>query len=284
MKFVNLGPHSWACVGGGEDVFHSYGANQGFVADGDGCVIVDSGFHNRTALQILGKVKRFRPKTMLLVDTHYHSDHVLGNRVFAAKGAVVLSHDKCRRSMQRKTVGLLEKYRARDPRLARILRGVGVSFPSLTFRDRVQVHVGRDVELDVFHPGVRAHTDGDSIVHVPDDDVVFSGDVLWVGYHPNLEDSDIQGQIRALKMILRLNPRRIVPGHGPVCGPGEARRFVRYLEELDRNSRRGLQEGWGGEELVRRAVPSWSRGWKMRRLVDGYLGKLARENQSKRDA
>ncbi len=284
MKFVNLGPHSWACVGGGDDVFHSYGANQGFVAEGDGCVVVDSGFHNRTALQILGRVRRLRPRTMLLVDTHYHSDHVLGNGVFAAKGAVVLSHEKCRRSMQRKSPVLLEKYRARDPRLAKILRGVEVSFPSLTFRDHVQIHVGRDVPLDVFHPGVRAHTDGDSIVHIPDERVVFSGDVLWVGYHPNLEDSNIQGQIRALRMILKLNPKRIVPGHGAGCGTSEVRRFVRYLEELDRNSRRGLEEGWSGKELAHRAVPSWSRDWQMRRLVEGYLRKLARDNQTKRNA
>ncbi len=284
MKFVSVGAHSWACVGGGDDVFHSYGANQGFVAEGHGCVVVDSGFHNRTAGQILSRTRRFRPKTMLLVDTHYHSDHVLGNGVFAEKGAVVLSHEKCRRSMQRKSAGLLEKYRARDPRLARILRGVQVSFPSMTFRDRVQVYFGRDVQLDVFHPGVRAHTDGDSIVHVPDERVVFAGDVLWVGYHPNLEDSDIQGQIRALRMILRLNPKRIVPGHGSVCGTGEARRFVGYLEELDRNSRKGLQEGWGAEELVRRAIPSWSNNWKMRRLIEGYLRKLARDNQTKRNA
>ncbi len=284
MKFVNLGPRSWACVGGGDDVFHSYGANQGFVAEGDGCVVVDSGFHNKTALQILGRVRRLRPRMMLLVDTHYHSDHVLGNDVFAAKGAVVLSHEKCRRSMQRKTRGLLEKYRARDPRLAKILRGVEVSFPSSTFRDRVQIHLGTDTLVNVFHPGVRAHTDGDSIVHVPDERVVFSGDVLWVGYHPNLEDSDLQGQIRALRMILKLNPKRIVPGHGDVCGTSEVRRFVRYLEELDRNSRKGLREGWGSEELVYRAVPSWSRGWKMRWLVEGYLRKLARDNQTKREA
>ncbi len=265
-------------------MLHSYGANQGFVAERDGCVVVDSGFHNRTALQILGRVRRLRPRTMLLVDTHYHSDHVLGNGVFAEKGAVVLSHEKCRRSMQRKSAGLLEKYRARDQRLAGILRGVEVSFPSLTFRDRVQTYVGKDLQLDVFHPGVRAHTDGDSIVHVPDERVVFSGDVLWVGYHPNLEDSDIQGQIRALKMILRLNPRKIVPGHGPVCGTGEAGRFVRYLEELDRNSRKGLQQGWGAEELVRNAVPSWSRDWKMRRLVEGYLRKLAQDKQRRESA
>ncbi len=271
MKFVSLGPHAWACVGGGDDVFHSYGANQGFVADGDTCLVVDSGFHYKTAGHILARVRKLRPKRLLLVDTHYHSDHVFGNSVFAEKGAAVLSHEKCRRTMHAQSARLLSKYRARDPRLAKILENVWVSYPSLTYRDRLRAYLSEDLTVEVFHPGGRAHTDGDSIVHVTDDRVVFAGDVLWVGYHPNLEDSDIQGQIRALKMILRLKPLRVVPGHGPVCGLREVRRFIRYLEELDRESKRALKAGLGSEEMVRRAVPSWSKGWKMRRLVESYL-------------
>ena len=78
-------------------------------------------------------------------------------------------------------------------------------------------------------------------------------------------------------MILRLRPRRVVPGHGPVCGLKEVQRFIRYLEELDRSSKRALKAGLGPEEMVRKAVPSWSEGWKMRRLVESYLRGLAQE-------
>jgi hypothetical protein len=56
-----------------------------------------------------------------------------------------------------------------------------------------------------------------------------------------------------------------------VCGVREVRRFIRYLEELDRKSKRALKEGLGPDEIVRDAVPSWSEGWKMRRLVESYL-------------
>lgn len=255
-------------------MFHSYGANQGFVAHADSCLMVDSGFHNKTALQILRRVRKFRPKRMMLANTHYHSDHVLGNSVFARKGTVVLSHEKCRRSMKKHSERLLAKYRARDLRLSQLLRQVEVSYPSVTYRNDVRVFVGDDFPVDVFHPGARAHTDGDSIVYVPDDRAVFAGDILWVGYHPNLEDSDIPGQIRALKTIVRLNPRKIVPGHGPVCGPAEVKRFIRYLEELDQNSRRAMEEGLDPEDIVNRAIPSWSRGWKMKRFVEAYLKKL----------
>ena len=276
MKFAGLGSHSWACVGGGEDVLHSFGANQGFVVSGDSCLVVDSGFHNRTALEILRRIGKFRPKRIILVNTHYHSDHVLGNSVFAHEGGVVLSHEKCRKSMRRHSERLLAKYRARNPELARLLERVKVSYPSLTYRDSVCLLSEDDFQVEVFHPGVRAHTDGDSIVHVPDDRVVFAGDVLWVGYHPNLEDSSIQGQVRALKMILTLNPRKIVPGHGPVCGLSEVRRFIRYLEALDQNSRRAVRDGLSPKDAVNSLTPSWSRGWRMKKLVVAYLEKLSR--------
>jgi len=113
---------------------------------------------------------------------------------------------------------------------------------------------------------------------VPRDRVVFAGDILWVGYHPNLEDADLQGQIRALKMILRLNPRRIVPGHGPVCGPREVERLIRYLEQLDSNIRSGLRKGLANNKLVRHVIPRWSWNWKMRWLMESYISNLARKN------
>src|SRR6059036_3855786 len=99
MKFVNAGVHSWGCIGEGDDVLHSYGANQGFVTSGDTCLVIDSGFHYMTANQILRRVQKTRPERLLLLDTHYHSDHVFGNAVYSNRGAPVLAHGNCRRKM-----------------------------------------------------------------------------------------------------------------------------------------------------------------------------------------
>lgn len=113
------------------------------------------------------------------------------------------------------------------------------------------------------------------MVHVPRDRVVFAGDVLWVGYHPNLEDSNLQGQIKALKTILRWKPRKVVPGHGPVAGLTEVSRFIRYLEELDKNVQNLSRERLPMEQMVRRAIPSWSQGWKLRSLAEAYIRKAS---------
>jgi cyclase len=274
MNFVNVGMHSWACIGGGDDVLHSFGANQGFVTSGDTCLVIDSGFHYQTAGQVLSRIRKDSPKRLLVLDTHYHSDHVFGNGVFAESGAAVLAHEKCLRRMESQSSGLLSKYRRSDFRLSKLLKNVEVSLPSVTYDNRLSAHLSGGFQVEIVHPAGRAHTDGDSMVHVPEDRVVFSGDVLWVGYHPNLEDADVKGQIRALRTILRWNPRRVVPGHGPVCGLQEVKRFVRYLEEFESNCAKARKEGLGIEEALVRVLPFFSKDWKMRGMAEGHVRKI----------
>lgn len=67
-----------------------------------------------------------------------------------------------------------------------------VTYPTITYKDWLRIHL-EQVEAQIIHPGEKAHTDGDSMVYVPEDRVLFSGDILWVEYHPNLEDADIHG-------------------------------------------------------------------------------------------
>ncbi len=74
LEFINIGPHSWTCIGAGDNILHSFGANQGFVTGGRTCPVVDSDFHHRTVNQVL-KSGKFHLKHLLLLGTHYHSDH-----------------------------------------------------------------------------------------------------------------------------------------------------------------------------------------------------------------
>src|SRR5438093_961186 len=276
-QVTKVGVHSWAVLGRGEDVLHSYGANQGFILGKRASLVVDTGFHEKVAASILRRVNS-KTRRIFVLNTHYHSDHVFGNSVFADTRAVIIANQNCSRSMKVKSEKLLDGYRKRDPKLSRMLRGVKIAYPDITFAREIETQLDDLLEAEITHPAARAHTDGDSMAFVPRDRVLFAGDILWVGYHPNLEDADLQGQIRALKMILRLKPRRIVPGHGPVCGPREVERLIRYLEELDRNIRSGTRKGLTGDEFVRHVIPRWSWDWKMRWLMESSISNLAGKN------
>ncbi len=263
-------------MGTGQDVLHSYGANQGIVSSDRASIVIDSGFHNAVANQILQRIRAAKKRKLFVVNTHYHSDHVFGNRIFGNAGAAIIAHEKCARSMRTHSRKLLDGYRKRDPRIARLLRGVEVTYPTIMFRDRISLHLEGNLNAEIIHPGARAHTDGDSMIWVEEDRVLFAGDIVWVGYHPNLEDADIGGQVRVLRTILRLKPRRIVPGHGPVCGLREVRLLIRYLDEFDENRAAALKQGLTGERLLRRVIPRWSWGWRMRWLAESYIREAAK--------
>ena len=274
--YTKIRRHSWAVIGSGEDVHHSYGSNQAVVIGGRATLVFDTGFSNRVPGLLLKEIGR--TKTILVVDSHYHSDHVFGNSVFTDIGAPVIAHENCSRSMERKSARLLEGYRQRSPRMEKMLRGVRVVTPHVTYEDQIEIKLGNGLNVEIVHPRNRAHTDGDSIVNISAERVLFAGDVLWVSYHPNLEDADIQGQIQALRLILRMKPRLIVPGHGPVSSPRDVKRSIKYLEQLDRNIGSGIRKGLKGDDFVRYAIPRWSSGWKMQWLMESYLRQLSRKN------
>jgi glyoxylase-like metal-dependent hydrolase (beta-lactamase superfamily II) len=259
--------------GRGSDVLHSYGANVGIFLGKNDQVVIDSGFHNSTAEHIMRflRQRKHRAQNKFIVNTHYHSDHVFGNGLLARNGAVVIAQHKARREMRRQSQKMLDHYRNQNPKLRQLLKEVHVHLPNATFEDALSLYPDDVSKIELLHPGYRAHTDGDTIVHVTKDHVVFAGDILWVDYHTNLEDADLQGLIRASKMILRLRPRRIIPGHGPVSGVRELLRSIKYLEQLHRNSSRAIRKGLRGRELYRASIPSWSWDWRMRWMVESYL-------------
>ena len=267
LKLFKVSPHCWAFIGKGDDVYHSYGANTGLIIGREACLVVDTGFHHRTANQLLSVARKHSPKRLYVLNTHYHSDHVFGNLPFTEAGASIIAHENCRRSMMDQSEVLLNKYRNRNSRLARMLRRVKVSYPNITLRNNLTLHLDKETTVDIVHPVAVAHTNGDSVAVCREDGTVFAGDIFWNRYHPNLEDARIKGQIQALQWILKTRPRRIVPGHGRVASPDDVRTAIRYLRELEKSIRAVRAH----KKPTTNPIPPWTRNWKMKWLMDEYL-------------
>src|SRR2546426_12399308 len=94
-----ISDHCWVLIGKGDDVYHSYGANTGLIMGKEACLVVDTGFHLKTADELLSLVQKQSPKRLYVLNTHYHSDHVFGNSTFADADATVIAHENCRQSM-----------------------------------------------------------------------------------------------------------------------------------------------------------------------------------------
>lgn len=277
---MGSGCHAWIQPNG--EWFES---NAGLVTGDGQAALVDTLADLRLTRRML---EGFSPLTReapirTLVNTHSDADHVDGNQLVA--GAEVVSSRRSAELMRRQDPGAYKNF----ARLARAMRVVGRlplpvvgSLPAPVL-PRVRLgHIGGyvgdmlapfdfdgievepptrefegDMALDVGGRRLRlcevgpAHTPGDLIVHVPDAGVVYTGDILFIGTTPVMWAGPVSNWIEAIDTLLALDADTYVPGHGPVCGRGEAEKIKRYWTWLEAAARHRFGLGMSAWEAAR---------------------------------
>jgi glyoxylase-like metal-dependent hydrolase (beta-lactamase superfamily II) len=195
-----------------------------------------------------------------VVNTHHNGDHCWGNQLFT--GAEIIGHRLCAAGMAKENPAGMQALRAMtdnaDPALAAFARrlaewdftGVVLTPPTTLVDERLDLDVGGvPVELHYVGP---AHTQGDVIVYLPEQRVVFTGDVLfrlctpigWEGTYANWK--------AALDAIVALAPEVVVPGHGPLCGVEGPQEMRAYLDYVERESKAAFAAGLSEVEAAKR--------------------------------
>lgn len=98
---------------------------------------------------------------------------------------------------------------------------------------------------------MRAHTDNDSVVWIPERRVLFSGELAFNGGTPFLLQGSVTGARRTIERLLELEPEIVVPGHGEVCGPEVLQQCADYLDFVLDVARSGLAAGLTPLEAAR---------------------------------
>ncbi|GAA0456798.1 MBL fold metallo-hydrolase [Actinoplanes capillaceus] len=184
--------------------------NCGVIADGAGtAVLVDTTSterRNRAVLAEVAKVSSGAP--WAVVNTHHHPDHTYGNGFLPAQ-TLVIGHDKCRDEVL--AAGLEATRVITSPDYGNLV----LRPPNVTFSDRMTLHLDSfGVELQ--HVG-RAHTSNDVVVWLPEQRVLFAGDLAFAGGQPFLLEGSVAGFKQAIAHMRALAPEVLAPGHGPVC-------------------------------------------------------------------
>ncbi|GAA1032480.1 MBL fold metallo-hydrolase [Virgisporangium ochraceum] len=202
--------------------------NAGFILGDDGVVVVDTCATEERTRAFLAVVDAHTGATPVrwAVNTHTHGDHTYGNSLLPAATTIV-GHEAMREHLL--TDPIIEGCPPLwdpVPDWGDVERRV----PSVTFRDALTLHPGGH-RVEVRHPGHPAHTTGDAVVWLPDQRVLFSGDLLFHGLTPLVFMGSVTGAITALRWIADLDPAVVVPGHGPLIhGPD----LARVLDEHER--------------------------------------------------
>jgi cyclase len=244
-------------------------SNSGLVNRGGG-LVVDTFWdlpHTRQLIATYAQVSRERPRRV--VNTHHNGDHCWGNQLFP--DAEIIGHRLCAESFGSEAPatlqalkGLAESDDAALAAFAQALRdwdfaGVELRPPTTLVEDRLDLELdGIPVRLLYVGP---AHTAGDVIVHLPEQGVLFAGDVLFRLCTPIGWAGTYAKWIAALDRIIALAPAIIVPGHGPVCGAEGAREMKAYLEYVRSESRRCFDAGLSALDAARTLDLGPYAGW-----------------------
>jgi cyclase len=238
--------------------------NAGVLLGPDRVAVIDTAATERRARRLRDTVRRLTTAPpRLLINTHFHGDHTLGNAVVAGSDAVIVAHELARREMAEAGLSLTTLW----PEVE--WGEVSVRLPDLTYRDALTLHLG-DRRVELLHVGP-AHTTNDTVVWLPEERVLFAGDVLMPGCTPFVLMGSVEGSLHAVQRLRELAPRTIVGGHGPVCGPEALDDTVAYLRWVRRIAADGMAAGLSPLATAREAGTGPYPEWLNRERVVGNL-------------
>ena len=220
------------------------GGNIGVSAGADTVFVVDDQYAPLTP-KISAAIAAISPKPVQFVfNTHWHSDHTGGNENLGKAGAIIVAHENVRKRMS--TDQFIELFKSKEPAAPK------VALPIVTFTASMSFHLNGE-EIRIVHMP-RAHTDGDSIVHFLDSDVVHMGDVYFNGMYPFIDygsGGSIDGTIAACDLVLGMvtDKTKIIPGHGPLSNREELTAYRDMLRTVMSRIRVAISEGKSDDEI-----------------------------------
>jgi len=197
----------------------------------DGIVIVDDQFAPlaekiQRALKDIGVTDK---PVRFVINTHYHGDHTGGNEPFNNAGSTIIAHDNVRKRLETGgTAGNGASIKMENKPAAK------AALPLITFQHDVTVHLnGEDIRAMHFPSG---HTDGDSIIFFPKNNVVHMGDDFVRYGFPFIDvasGGSVQGIIDAMEKTSMQLPAdvKVIPGHGALSNMDDVRAYTKMLKE-----------------------------------------------------
>ncbi|MET7515748.1 MBL fold metallo-hydrolase [Streptomyces sp. NPDC005480] len=208
--------------------------NAGIIVSGGESALVDTTATEARARHLRATALELNPAApRAVVTTHFHGDHAFGNFVFPE--AVVIGHERTRTEMMAAGLHLTGLW----PDV--VWGGIELAPPTVTYRDRLTLHVGT-IRAELEHTGP-AHTSNDTVVWLPGQQVLFTGDLVMNGVTPFCLMGSIAGSLAALGRLRAFGATTVVPGHGPVCGPEAFDAVEGYLRLVQRLAQEGLRAG-----------------------------------------
>jgi len=213
--FAQLSPHCWAYTAEGDP-------NTGVIITDDAVLICDALATPVMAQSLIAEIRHITDKPIkYVVLSHYHAVRVLGASGYKSAGMqeIIASQGTYEMIVERGAQDMQSEYE-RFPRLFNAFDSIpGLTWPSLVFQEQLTLYLS-GLEVKIMHVGA-GHTKGDTVVWVPSEKVLFSGDLLEADAACYTGDAQLEEWPATLDALAALQPEKIVPGRGPALDTPE---------------------------------------------------------------
>ena len=207
--------------------------NVGIIVGDNGIMVVDTGMGPRNATTVLDEVGKLSDKPILyLAITHFHPEHGMGAQSFPATTRIIVPRAQ-KQELRDKGKAIIEMFKGFGPEVGALLEDVILVDPDIAFDKEMEVDLG-GITVRLLHFET-AHTRGDMFVYLPQQRLLFGGDVVINRFFPIMPDLDSspRGWIATLEALQALKPEIVVPGHGAVGDAALIDEMKTYLEGLE---------------------------------------------------
>lgn len=237
-SFEKLSPHAYAYTAQGDP-------NTGVIIGDDAVMVIDTQATPVMAQDVIRRIREVTDKPIKYITlTHYHAVRVLGATGYGAE-QVIASQDTYDLIVER---GVQDKDSeiARFPRLFQNVESVpdGLTWPTLSFSGKMTLWLGK-LEVHILQLG-KGHTKGDTVVWLPAEKILFSGDLVECEATPYAGDAYFQDWPHTLDALAALQPEKLVPGRGaalqtPSAVQASVQSTRSFIEDLWREVQAGVQ-------------------------------------------
>ncbi|MDE2305053.1 MAG: MBL fold metallo-hydrolase [Gammaproteobacteria bacterium] len=205
VSFDRLSDHAYAYTAEGDP-------NTGIVIGDDAVLVIDTQATPVMAQDVIRRIREITDKPIkYVVLSHYHAVRVLGASAYRPE-QVIASRDTYDLIVERGAADMKSEIE-RFPRLFRAVESVpGLTWPTITFERSMTLWLGK-LEVQIRQLG-RGHTKGDTVVWLPQERILFSGDLVEFDATPYAGDAYFTHWPATLDAILALEPLKLVPGRG----------------------------------------------------------------------
>lgn len=274
LQPVRVAPDIYAVIGDlAAQTYENDGLNNnlGFVVTEKGVLVINTGPSQRVAKALHAAIQKTTKQPIKwVVNVNSQNHYWLGNDYFKTLGATLIASKEGERVMREMGAQQLETNQAL---LKEKAAGTKLTYPTDLVADKRELKLGKTV-VQLLHFGA-AHTPGDMVVWLPDQKILFSGDIIYTErLLAVIPIGNSANWIEAFDKLAALNPKIVVPGHGKPTTMEHARRDTRdYLSFLRTEAKRVLDTTGSMQDAVEKTDQS-----RFRSLVNFDL--LARRNMN----